>query len=146
MAYRPYGPWYGPRSRTTVDPNLRVSDAERTQVCEALTQHYTDGRLDATEIKERIDQAMGAKTRSDLSGLLTDLPPLAPPAPHPPTRRRRVGLWLCLALFVVVVSVPWNHIGFGPWYPHIPWLLIGVIAFIAWRSGRRHRHHHQLPS
>ena len=77
---------------------MRVGDAERNQVADALSQHYSDGRLDANELKERLDRAIGAKTRGDLSGLLTDLPPLAPPAPPPPTRRRRVAFWVACAV------------------------------------------------
>jgi len=141
MAYRPEGFFYGPRAwRQIPDPSMRVGDTERNQVAEALSQHYSDGRLDSTEFKERLDKAMTAKTRGDLSGLLTDLPPLAPPAQPPAPRRRRVALWIALAAFVLFLSVPWRA---GPWwfFPHIPWLLIGIVALIAWRSGRRHHSH-----
>ena len=144
MVYRPEGFFYGPRAwrRTPADPGLRVGDAERNQVAEALSQHYSDGRLDATEFKERLDKAMGAKTRGELTGLLGDLPPLADPPPPGP-RRRRVGLWIAAAAFVLFLSVPWGAApGTWWWFPHIPWLVIGIIALIAWRSGRRH---HRLP-
>ena len=40
---------------------MRVSDAERNEVAEQLSKHYADGRLDAAEFKERLDQAMSAK-------------------------------------------------------------------------------------
>ena len=95
MAYRYEGPWHGVRiSRSLPDPTMRVGDAERNQVAEALSQHYSDGRLDANEVKERLDKAIGAKTHGDLSGLLSDLPPLPPPVPPPPPRRRRVAMWV----------------------------------------------------
>jgi hypothetical protein len=133
-----YGGWY-PRPSRGVDPGLRVGDAERNQVAEALSQHYTDGRLDANELKERLDQAMGAKTRGDLTGLLTDLPPLAPPSAPPPSRRRRAAMWGALVLFLLVVTTPWAAYHWM-WFPRIPWIVIGVVGYLLWRgSGRRHR-------
>jgi len=144
MAY--YGPWYPTRSsRSSPNPEMRVGDAERNQVADALSQHYSDGRLDANELKERLDRAIGAKTRGDLSGLLTDLPPLAPPASPPPTRRRRAAFWVACAVVLAAFAVPWQTVGW-PWFPHIPWVLIGIVAFVAWRSGRHRRYHARLHS
>ncbi|HYY19773.1 MAG TPA: DUF1707 domain-containing protein, partial [Streptosporangiaceae bacterium] len=57
--------------------DLRVSDAERQAVADALSQHFGEGRLDQAEFDERLSQAMNAKTYRDLDGLLTDLPPTA---------------------------------------------------------------------
>jgi hypothetical protein len=143
MAYRPEGFFYGPRTwRQAPDPGMRVGDTERNQVAEALSEHYSAGRLDSTEFKERLDKAMAAKTRGDLTGLLSDLPLLAPPAPPPAPRRRRVAVWVAVAAFILFLSVPWRAAPGGWWwFPHIPWLLIGIIALVAWRGGRRHRLH-----
>ena len=55
-------------SASHADPNMRVSDAERAEVADRLSKHYSDGRLDEAEFNERIDQAMRAKTHADLSG------------------------------------------------------------------------------
>ena len=134
-------PWYGPRG-VRPDPSMRVSDAERTQVAEALSEHYADGRLDSTEFKERLDQAMAAKTRGDLSGLMTDLPALGVPVAPVPRRRRgnQVLVWVALAVAVVAWSVPWPDYH-GTFVPHVPWLLIVVAAAFLWRrAGWRHRH------
>jgi Domain of unknown function (DUF1707) len=72
---------------------MRVSDADRAEVADRLAKHYSDGRLDQAEFDERLDQAMRAKTRADLSGLLADLPgeaPLVSPVPPlPPDAGRR---------------------------------------------------------
>jgi hypothetical protein len=67
---------FGPAARRadSVDPQLRVSDAERADVADRLSKHYSDGRLDQAEFNERLDQAMKAKTQSDLNGLFADLP------------------------------------------------------------------------
>ena len=75
-----------PRTRTSSfrrrlsygQPDLRVSDAERSEVADRLAEHYGDGRLDEAEFNERVDQAMRAKTQSDLAGLLDDLPDREP--------------------------------------------------------------------
>ncbi|MGH9064887.1 MAG: DUF1707 domain-containing protein [Acidimicrobiales bacterium] len=63
-----------PGSRHRPLASLRLSDAERNSVTEALSRHYTDGRLDGAELRDRLDGAMRAKTRADLGDLLDDLP------------------------------------------------------------------------
>ena len=52
--------------RRTSYSDLRISDAERAEVADLLSKHYGDGRLDQAEFNERLDQAMKAKTYSDL--------------------------------------------------------------------------------
>ncbi len=54
--------------------DMRVGDAERTEIADRLARHFSDGRLDEAEFSERLDRAMRAKTMGDLSGLLSDLP------------------------------------------------------------------------
>jgi hypothetical protein len=129
---------------------MRVSDAERNEVADELSRNYGEGRLDETEFNHRLDQAMQAKTRSDLTGLLDDLPsPLAtlpggrsgpPPVPRQPTRpdrlprgRRRfrpVELILFVIIAVIVGHIL-THIFFTPW------LLIAILAFL-WLRYRPH--------
>ena len=58
-----------PRSRAAYgNPSMRISDAERAEVSDRLSQHYGDGRLDEAEFGKRLDQAMHAVTQSDLDG------------------------------------------------------------------------------
>jgi hypothetical protein len=133
---------------------MRVSDAERAEVTDRLSQHFSDGRLDEAEFHERVDRAMKARTRADFAGLFDDLPggdafasgPSAPkPAMTPPTnfpaRRRLRHPILTVVLVVILVSalahaaVPWFFFG-GPW------LLIGLIAFLILRRHDRHPHSH----
>jgi len=137
MACTPYGPWYSTRSSRLADPNMRVGDAERNQVADALSQHFSDGRLVASELKERLDQAISAKTRGDLSGLMTDLPALTPMG-HPPRRGRRVTLWIALVGLLIAISVPWQLTPW-PWFPRVPWLVVAVVVLLVWRRSRRHR-------
>ena len=136
---------------------MRVSDAERAEVTDRLSHHFSDGRLDETEFNERVDRAMKAKTRADFAGLFDDLPggdafasappaggtpkPAMAPPPNWPARRRLRHPILTVVLVVILVSalahaaVPWFFFG-GPW------LLIGLIAFLFLRRHDRHTHYH----
>jgi hypothetical protein len=142
----------GPAARraSSVDPQLRVSDAERADVADRLSKHYSDGRLDQAEFNERLDRAMKAKTQSDLNGLSADLPATedrgkqvrqrSAPPPNRRPRHRIIGLVLIIVIAAVVghaLALP-----FFFWHPLgglFPWLLIGLLAFLWWRSssGRR---------
>ncbi len=114
---------------------LRASDAERNEVAERLSRHFADGRLDQTEFKTRLDQAMGAVTRGDLDGLFDDLPPVAD-EPLPPRPRRR--LFLPVATVVILVTVAaWTTVS----AVHIPWLLVALAGIFLWHRARRHRRH-----
>jgi uncharacterized membrane protein len=130
----------GPRWSSQYDPSIRVSDAERTQMSDILSKHYAEGRLDDTEFKSRLDKAMSAKTRGDLSGLLKDLPSL-----EPEKSRRRPGIarraWWAFTLLAMVFVGLW--VVSAILTPHIPWVLVLVVVAILWhRSGRRFGHHH----
>ena len=81
-------------------PHLRVSDAERRRVAEELRVHAAEGRLDVTELEERLERADAAKTHGDLDELLRDLP--RRPAPRPAARRQRPRPVPELALFALV--------------------------------------------
>jgi Domain of unknown function (DUF1707) len=54
--------------------DMRVGDAERDAAANELREHFASGRLTQDELNERLDRALGAKTRGDLSGLFSDLP------------------------------------------------------------------------
>ncbi len=117
--------------------NLRVSDAERNEVADKLSRHFSDGRLDQTEFKERLDAAMSAKTQGDLAGLFDDLPPLANEPPPPPSRRRRLVPFVVMIAFIAVVAGSTVSL----WHVfQIPWLLVAAIAFFVWHRAGRHHH------
>jgi Domain of unknown function (DUF1707) len=121
------------------DSGLRVSDAERAEVADELSRHYGDGRLDEAEFHQRLDQAMQAKTRADLSGLFHDLPggppggppPMAAPPQRPgrPQGRRRHGVLQLILLFVLAVAIA--HAAAHAFFFFSPWLVIGLLVF-AW--------------
>jgi hypothetical protein len=56
------------------DPPLRIGDTEREEAVRRLGEHYEAGRLSAEEHSERVDQALRAKTETELASLFTDLP------------------------------------------------------------------------
>ena len=138
--------------------NIRVSDAERTEVTDRLATHFADGRLDQEEYDARISRAMSAKTRGDLDDLFDDLPGTgaptddnetrstrygAPGLPGPRYGRRRHGplrLVLTAVLILVALSVV-SHIvtsafWFAGWFLSPFWIfaLVAVIILLA-----RHR-------
>ncbi|GAA4522446.1 hypothetical protein GCM10023191_101670 [Actinoallomurus oryzae] len=53
---------------------LRIGDAERDQVTTTLREHFSAGRLNPTELEERLAAALEAKTAVELAPLLADLP------------------------------------------------------------------------
>ena len=133
-------PWATSRRPTVRDGDLRVSDAERRAVADALSQHYAEGRLDETEFNERLDQAMSAKTRSDLAPLLADFPRSEN---EEVARRPRSTAKILLVVFALFLAASAAGVLV---HPHIPVLLIVFGLFLLAR--RRHWHHrlfHQHP-
>ena len=143
--------WDGPFGafpRSDTNPNMRIGDAERNQIAEQLSKHYGDGRLDAAEFQERLDKAMSAKTRGDLSGLLSDLPNLQTPeqvtaAAAQPQRYRRphvikTVVFVVIAFWALSFLAATSHFLFFGWI-HIPWLLIVLVVAFLWSRDRRHR-------
>jgi hypothetical protein len=148
----------GARQRAT-DATMRVSDAERAEVADQLAQHYGDGRLDQADLDERLNRAMTAKTRADLTGITDDLPeaetrPAARTSTYPsraraipptPRARRQWPRALPIVLLIAVVAVTWHGlVPFWPWswfgFGFGPWLWIALLAFCWLRFGpRRHR-------
>lgn len=133
---RRYEAWFG------YNPSLRIGDAERNEVTDALGRHFSEGRLDESELKERLERATAAKTGADLTGLLSDLPPLGPPGdaapPAPVHRPSHRGLWIALAVILLALWVPWTLVPWA-WFPHPPWFLVAIVVFAVWRGSRRRR-------
>ena len=144
-------PWYAarpqPATSSTPPGSMRISDAERAEITNALCRHFADGRLDEAEFNDRAAQATAAKTRDDLGPLLADLPPLDAPPPAVPERRprRRLGpVWLGL-LAVVVVGWTLTAAATSFLHPRVPWFVafIAVFVILRHRHRRDRRHHHE---
>ena len=127
-------------------PDLRVSDAERSEVADRLAEHYGEGRLDQSEFNDRVEQAMRAKTRSDLAGLFDDLPDSEAPEVTTRPRRRRSSHPALIAALLIAVFVAAPNLF---WWPHLTHLVIiaGIILVVLYLlRGRGHRHdHHDDP-
>jgi len=101
-----------------------------------LSQHYAEGRLDATEFNERIELATTAKTRADLSTLLTDLPGPDTGKPVPTRQRHRPRLRSVLVLVFLAAAAVWALST-----PHVAWLLAAVVVWVVWRRLTEHGRH-----
>ncbi|MGO9457350.1 MAG: DUF1707 domain-containing protein [Acidimicrobiales bacterium] len=137
-AHRYGGPYY----RRGFDPSMRIGDAERNEVTDALGQHFSAGRLDQAELDERLGVASAAKTGADLAGVLADLPPVGTPVSavqSAPSRRWRTALWVAVALLLVVLFAPWQHGPWGWWFPHPSLFVAGLVLAVVWVRGRRRR-------
>ena len=139
-----------PRTRTSSfrrriaygQPDLRVSDAERSEVADRLAEHYGEGRLDQSEFNDRVEQAMRAKTRSDLAGLFDDLPDSEAPEVTTRPRRRRSSHPALIAALLIAVFVAAPNLF---WWPHLTHLVLiaGIILVVLYLlRGRGHRHDH----
>jgi hypothetical protein len=67
---------------------LRIGTEEREDAMRVLGEHFAAGRLPMDEYEQRVDDALGARTRADLRSLFRDLPAphprfMAPPPPAP---------------------------------------------------------------
>jgi Domain of unknown function (DUF1707) len=130
---------------------MRVSDAERAEVADELSRHYSEGRLDEGEFTQRLDRTMAATTYRDLSGVLYDLPPLRPesrPDRRParasrpghdvrPARGARgargAGLRLALLAFLVILVAAISHVVVWALAP-VAWVcLIAAVAVLILR-------------
>jgi Flp pilus assembly protein TadB len=120
--------------------DMRIGDAERTEVADRLARHFSHGRLDDAEFSQRLDRAMRAKTRADLSGLLADLPPDPAPAPQggraekrPDRRAGRQRRRQSVRTLVLLVGLVIGALMIARWLAHSTavWIILAVIAF-AW--------------
>jgi hypothetical protein len=71
------------------DGSIRAGNADREQVVAQLNAAFAEGRLDVSELDERVKAAYAAKTLGELVPLTADLPVSQPPARRsaPPARR-----------------------------------------------------------
>jgi hypothetical protein len=97
------------------DTQRRVSIPEREHAISRLQEAYIRGQLSEDELGERIDRALAAAVKVDLTDLVSDLPELAPAVPvvavrSPWWRRRKdegiykstvrkTGAWTVPAVF-----------------------------------------------
>ena len=71
-------------------PEVLASDAERESALARLRDAVGEGRLTLEELAERVEAALGARTRSELEAVAADLPAAAPA----PSERKRGTRWV----------------------------------------------------
>lgn len=119
-----------------LDTATRASDTERDEVVRRLSEHAAAGRLEATELDERVAAALAARTRGELAVVESDLPHPAPePAAQPKPRRSgrrlrpatppRGELAAYLSVMALLVAI-WALTGAGYFWPVWPALGWGV--------------------
>ncbi|HEY2636950.1 MAG TPA: DUF1707 domain-containing protein [Solirubrobacteraceae bacterium] len=112
----------------------RASDAEREAVADRLRAATAEGRLDPSELDERLTATFAARTRADLVPLTADLPDSPAPPPAKPALWSSEAVRDRLATFVIanVISiVVWAATGpDGSFWPK--WVILGTgIALFA---------------
>lgn len=70
---------------------MRLSDTDREELCELLSQHAAAGRITIEELERRVALAARAQTREEATTLLSDLPPLPGRSQLPWWRARAHG-------------------------------------------------------
>jgi hypothetical protein len=115
-------------------PARRASDSDRERTADHLRSAAADGRLDATELEERLDDAYRAKTLEELAPLTADLPEAQPSAERESSlwgrRHVRERLAGFLTANLVCIAV-WAATGAdGSFWPK--WVLLGTgIALVS---------------
>ena len=105
---------------------LRISDADRAQALDLLSEQYAQGRLDKDEFDERSDAIWSAKTQGDLAPVFADLPWRSPPD-LPVSRGPRPGwgprwgppllpLVFLLVLLTILTKVPFVLLLVALWF------------------------------
>jgi len=92
------------------DRSLRASDGDREAAAELLRAEHLDGRIDDSELEDRLERCLSARTYAELDELVADLP-------RPPTAERRRPRYagpprlafLLIPLFVAAVVLSHGH-------------------------------------
>ncbi len=111
-------------SRIAAD-DKRASDAERERVADELRHHAGEGRLTPDELGDRIEAALRATTRRDLTALVDDLPRTRAVAPRRPEAELREHVRTYLAVMALLVVI-WALTGAGYFWPVWPALGWGI--------------------
>lgn len=108
---------------------MRASDAERDQAVDQLRERFAEGRISQNTFLYRMDAALRAKERSELSDLLRDLPgagPSQPDARRPGVltrlRQAATGRLAALRRLAPVQQAPRRvpRGRLGAWQPELP--------------------------
>jgi hypothetical protein len=125
-------------------PALRVSDSDRDKALDVLAAGLAEGRLDPPEHATRTQQALQARTTTELAALTADLPTPAPTRAD--QHRKDVHDWLAEWRYwlggAVILSTAWaarcaQRGELTPYWPVTPlgvWAAV-LIALAIWPRG-----------
>ena len=126
-------------------PEPRIADVDRDRVSEQLRVAYGEGRITEAELEERLVAVYDARTASDLSVVVADLPSVASLVPAQVAvakKRRRIELWPAVPLLfpaLVCTIIYLLTMPGGYFWPSWVWLGCGIPAFYAvfggWADG-----------
>jgi hypothetical protein len=118
-----------------VAPALRLSDAERERAVGSLKTHYAQGRLNVTELEERVEDVYRSDTRVAFATFLRGLTWLTVGGLIVRRARRveravlRMHLLTYLTLNASLLGI-WALTGQGEFWP--AWLLLPSTALLGW--------------
>jgi hypothetical protein len=108
-----------------VSAPLRAADADRDAVAATLRRAHAEGRLDASELEERLGRCYAAKTVAELDRLVDDLPR---PRPRRTAHAGPLGPLAALIAVAAVLAVATHGHAF---------LVLPLVFFLVLRLGRR---------
>ena len=119
---------------------LRASDAEREAAAAELRVHAGTGRLDVEELDARLGAVLGARTRSEVAAVLSDLPAASPTARRAAATPSRAGneLHAYAAVMLMLLAI-WVLSGAGHFWPIYPALGWGLPLLLGHGHARRRR-------
>src|SRR3954465_5433545 len=130
------------------DPDLRASQEERDRVVDQLRTHAGDGRLELDELEERIETALRARTRGQLTALLRDMPRM-PDRARDRRLRAVARASMTMAFLPLVVAILLFSLA-PPFIAWMGWPILGFWLFgglpgagmgFAWCGWSKRRHH-----
>ena len=121
------------------DPKLRAADADREATAERIRRGHAEGRLDTTELQQRLERCYEAKTLGELDELVTDLPhesEAKSPPRFAPLRWRLAPLIPFLIALIAICAVTGHHAFWVLipltflvyrlcWWRRRPWRMVG---------------------
>src|SRR4051794_29498811 len=105
--------------------SVRVGDRERTEAAERLSAHAAAGRLDLSELEQRLERATAAVYTHELAALEADLP-----GPRPRQARPAWPFPLLLPLVAVLAASVALSVAVG--HPVAPLFFLAVLLW--WRG------------
>jgi hypothetical protein len=114
---------------------LRAGDADRDAVAELLRVAATEGRIDLSELTERLGQLNQAKTYGELDALVADLPAAEPDTLALRTTTaniRQAGRWVVPKLITAESTTGWIVIDFTRAYCAHREVTVEAVTKTAW--------------